>query len=157
MAAGRAPPIVNRSTTMEEVCSLKTSPPKVLLRQHQPLLVQYIDLDSLIPYLNQQLLLTDDENEILLNLYLSNRKRVLKLLQFVESKGEEGFLRFLRAIESEQEHMGHVELTKLFRTYRKRYTLAICIKGGERGRRERGSHGGALVKSFTLTGCATPE
>ena len=93
--------------------------PKTLLRHHQPELVQYINLESLVPYLNQQQLLTDDENDTLLNLYLSNRIRVIKLLQFMETKGDEGFQRFLKAIAYEQDHMGHAEIAKLLAPYRK--------------------------------------
>lgn len=81
-----------------------------------------------MPYLNQQMLLTDDENDILLHLYLSNRCRVLKLLQFIETKGDEGFRRFLKAIADEQEHMGHSELTKLFAAYRKINSFFIKLK-----------------------------
>ncbi len=92
--------------------------PKILLRHHQPQLVQYLSIDALIPYLNQQQLLTDDENDILLNLFLSNRTRVLKLLQFIERKGDEGFQRFLKAVADEPEHMGHKDITKLFASYR---------------------------------------
>lgn len=95
--------------------------PKLLLRHHQPQLAQYINLESLVPYLNQQQLLTDDENEVLLNLYLSQRTRVLKLLQFLETKGEVGFQRFLKAVADEPEHLGHTHISKLFAPYRKMF------------------------------------
>lgn len=45
--------------------------------------------------------------------------RVLKLLQFMEAKGPEGFQRFLKALEDEPEHLGHREITQLFASYRK--------------------------------------
>ena len=92
--------------------------PKTLLRYHQPELAQYIHLETLLPHLNHHYLLTDDENEVLLNLALTQRVRVLKLLQFMESKGPDGFQKFLKAIADEPEHMGHRELTKLFAPYR---------------------------------------
>jgi hypothetical protein len=92
---------------------------KVVLRHHAPELAQYIKLECILPYLNQQHLLTDDENDILLNVMLSERMRILKLLKFIESKGPEGFQRFLRALQDEPEHLGHKELTELFTPYRK--------------------------------------
>ena len=92
---------------------------KIVLRHHQPDLAQYIKLESLLPYLNQQHLLTDDENDVLLNVELSNRWRVLKLLQFIEGKGPEGLQRFLRALAEEPDHLGHEEITKLFTPFRK--------------------------------------
>ena len=107
-------------TTSVSIPAISIIPaPKTLLRHHQPELVQYINLESLVPYLNQQQLLTDDENDTLLNLYLSNRIRVIKLLQFMETKGDEGFQRFLKAIAYEQDHMGHAEIAKLLAPYRK--------------------------------------
>lgn len=69
--------------------------------------------------MNQQHLLTDDENDTLLNMVLSERVRVLKLLQFMETKGPEGFMRFLKALADEPEHLGHKEITQLFAPYRK--------------------------------------
>ena len=99
---------------------------KVLLRRHQPELVQYIKLESILPYLNQQHLLTDDEYDILLNVMLSERMRKLKLLKFIEGKGPEGFQRFLRALHDEPEHLGHKEITELFTPYCK-FLLQVSI------------------------------
>ena len=81
-----------------------------LLKKYQSELVQYIDLPSLIPYLNRHNLLTDDEQEMLLNTQFTERERILKLLALVEKKGKDGFESFLKALEEEPEHIGHKEL-----------------------------------------------
>jgi hypothetical protein len=106
------PPLIDEHVTV-------ITDAKVVLRHHAPELAQYIKLECILPYLNQQHLLTDDENDILLNVMLSERMRILKLLKFIESKGPEGFQRFLRALQDEPEHLGHKELTELFTPYRK--------------------------------------
>lgn len=92
---------------------------KVLLHMHSPELAQYIKLESLLPYMNKYLLLTDSENDELLNMVINERTRVLKLLHFLKGKGPEGFQRFLRALDEEPEHLGHKELSQLFASYRK--------------------------------------
>lgn len=72
-----------------------------------------------MPYLNQQQLLTDYENDVLLNEVLSHRMRVLKLIRFMETKGPEGFQRFLKAIANEPDHLGHREIAELLAPYRR--------------------------------------
>ena len=101
----------------------------MLLRHHQPELAQHINLESLVPYLNQQQLLTDAENEVVLNLYLTQRMRVLKLLQFLETKGEIGFQGFLKAIADEPQHLGHGYISKLLAPYRKMIANVTLNKG----------------------------
>ena len=91
--------------------------PKAILRRFQPELVKLIDLNSLLPYLNQYLLLTDTENEELQNETNVRSVRVQKLLQFMERKGERGFQLFLTAIAKEPDHLGHKELAETFAPY----------------------------------------
>ena len=81
--------------------------------------MQYINLDSLVPYLNQQELLTRNENEILMNIEVPPNNRILKLLHFIEGKGDKGFQLFLKAISEEPEHLGHRMLTGIFASYSK--------------------------------------
>ena len=76
-------------------------------------------MESLLPYLNKHHLLTDGENSELLNLVISERCRVLKLIEFMKGKGPEGFQSFLTALAEEPEHRGHVELTEIFAPFRK--------------------------------------
>ena len=65
------------------------------LYRHQPKLIECINLESLMPYLNQQHLLTDNENYILSNPSRTHYTQVRHLLQYIESKGEDGLLRFI--------------------------------------------------------------
>ena len=76
-----------------------------------------------MPYLNQQQLLTRRENEVLLNLHLSPRERVLQLLQFLQGKGEDGLQRFLKAVADEPEHLGHRDIMELFASHSKIFNL----------------------------------
>ena len=86
-----------------------------LSKKHDSELVQYIDLPLLTPYIKRHSLLTDDEQEMLLNTQFTERKRILKLLALVEKKGKDGFESFLKALEEEPEHLGHKELMILLR------------------------------------------
>ena len=72
--------------------------------------------------MNKHHLLTDGENSELLNLLINERLRVLKLLQFIEGKGPQGFQSFLTALAEEPEHIGHIELTQIFAPFRKYLT-----------------------------------
>ena len=83
------------------------------------MLVQYLNIDALLPFLVQQHLLTDQERKVLLNEILTHRLKVMKLLHFVEMKGPEGFMRFMKAISNEKEHMGHREVEELFASFSK--------------------------------------
>ena len=94
-----------------------------LLKKHQPELVKWIQLLSLVPYLNRHSLLTDDEQELLLNSQFTERERILKLLAMVEKKGSDGFQRFLKALEDEPEHSGHQSIVALLKRTLATYTL----------------------------------
>ena len=83
---------------------------RVLLEQHHPDIEQLLDLPTLIPRLNTHHLLTPGQAEHLSNEHYSHSQRVLKLLEYIQKKGAEGYRRFLRAIEEETTHMGHKEL-----------------------------------------------
>lgn len=90
---------------------------KMLLRKYQPELVQYINIEALLPYLVQQHLLTDHEKEVLLNEFLTHRVKVMKLLHFIECKGPTGFQMFLKAIANEPDHEGHKYIAEFFASF----------------------------------------
>ena len=77
--------------------------------------MKWIQLLSLVPYLNRHSLLTDDEQELLLNTQFTEKERILKLLALVEKKGTDGFRRFLKALEDEPEHTGHRSVVTLLK------------------------------------------
>ena len=86
-----------------------------LLKKHQLELVQYINLQSLFPYLIREKLLTLDEQEMLLNTQFTRTQHILKLLALLEKKGKYGYKSFLKALEEEPDHSGHKELVTLLR------------------------------------------
>ena len=85
---------------------------RALLNRYQPDFVTYLDLPSLIPYLNRHSLLTRQQDELLRNEHHTKQDRVLKLLEYIEGKGPEGYKKFVQALREERTHMGHKELYK---------------------------------------------
>ena len=83
---------------------------RVLLEEHHPDIEQLLDLPALIPQLNAHHLLTPGQAEHLSNEHYSHSQRVVKLLEYIQKKGLEGYKRFLQAIEEETTHIGHKEL-----------------------------------------------
>jgi len=55
-------------------------------------------------------LLTPGQAEHLSNEHYSHSQRVVKLLQYIQKKGLQGYRRFLQAVEKETTHIGHKEL-----------------------------------------------
>ncbi len=93
--------------------------PQSFLRHYQPKLVECINLEALVPHLNRLLVLTDHENEILLNQHFTHRQRLLHLLERMEHKGDTGLLRFLEALAAERSHLGHQDLDEELAPYRR--------------------------------------
>ncbi len=85
----------------------------MILRHHQPLLVQNISIIELLPYLNRHLLLTQHENEVLQNKVTTNQEKVLELLLFIERKGTYYLWKLLQAIREEPSHTGHKEIFRV--------------------------------------------
>ena len=86
---------------------------KYILRKYQPTLAENISLPDLIPHLNQHHLLSDEENDILLDSKLTHKERILKLLSFVEKKNTIMYINFVRALEDETNHPGHQMLAEM--------------------------------------------
>ena len=77
--------------------------------------VKYLSLCPLIPYLVQEGLLTNDENEKLTNPQYSETEKIQYLLSSVlGKKGPDVVQCFKRCIARETQHKGHVHLTTLF-------------------------------------------
>ena len=85
---------------------------RALLNRHQPDFVTFLDLPSLIPFLNRYSLLTRQQDELLRNDHHTRQDRVLKLLEYIDGKGQEGYKMFVQAILEETTHIGHKELYK---------------------------------------------
>ena len=77
------------------------------LKQHQLNFIQLINLQSLIPHLNEQDLITRDEQDRLTNPLLTECERIVDLLYIIERQGAEAYPHFLEAIKQETTHSGH--------------------------------------------------
>ena len=88
---------------------------KYILKKFQPTLAEGISLPDLIPQLNSRDLLTDEENEVLLDGKLTHKERVLKLLTFVEKKNTILYHSFLHALEDETNHPQHQVLAEMLK------------------------------------------
>ena len=78
-----------------------------------PELEQYIDLVTLLPYMNRYGIVTPEERRFLNN--ESNQQRVSKLLGYLEKKNPETINGFVKAISEEPNHKGHKQLCKLLK------------------------------------------
>ena len=95
--------VVNTPSTMD------------IIYQLNPQMNKYINMVSLIPYLNKYGILTSEERFYLNNSSKSPSEKVNYLLQYLERKGEETVQKFLKALKDEREHSGHVELCRLLK------------------------------------------
>ena len=86
-----------------------------IIYQLNPQMNKYINMVSLIPYLNKHGILTSDERFYLNNSSKSPSEKVTFLLQYLERKGEETVQKFLQALKEEREHSGHTELCRLLK------------------------------------------
>lgn len=88
---------------------------KYILKKYQPSLAEGISLPDLIPHLNYYHLLSDEENDVLLDGKLTHKERVLKLLSFIERKNTILYHSFLQALGDETKHPGHQQLARMLR------------------------------------------
>jgi len=84
-----------------------------IIYQLQPEMSRYINMISLIPYLNKYAILTADQRYHLNSAHKSPSEKVNYLLQYLEGKGEDTVQKFLIAMKEAKEHTGHVELCRL--------------------------------------------
>lgn len=82
------------------------------LKENQPYIVQHMNLMSILPYLNEHLLLTNVENEEIQMKWVPKDERIIKFLTALEKKGEEGFHKFLAALEEATDQNTHREIAK---------------------------------------------
>lgn len=92
-----------------------------ILKEKQPYILQNINLMSILPYLNAHSLLTDAENEEMLLKTTPEQDRIMALLKALQKKGEEGFHRFLAALEEASDHLTHRSIAE-----RLKQSLSSC-------------------------------
>lgn len=99
---------------------------------HQPDFVQMLNLTALIPFLQARLLLTDSELDVLLSNGIESDRtaKITRLLQYIQNKSSDSCKLFLQALESEDTHLGHIDLCKLMKKCTpecKFYLTVICL------------------------------
>ena len=77
--------------------------------------LELLDIDTLLPLLNKYQLLTQNNMYDLKNRLVAPRERAnLLVYHILPSKGPGGFTLFLKCLQEEKEHLGHLKLTQLF-------------------------------------------
>ena len=85
-------------------------------RANQQLIVDNLNLLSILPRLNAHSLLTMAENEEM-ELRAPEREKIMKLVTILAKKGEEGFHRFIAALEEASDHLTHSSLASALKQY----------------------------------------
>ena len=75
---------------------------------------EYINFQSLIPFLNKYKIFINDEMEYFMNLYHSDSDKVNKLIVCLPKKEGKGIHNFVTALKEAKEHSGHLEIVKDF-------------------------------------------
>ena len=77
-------------------------------------IIQSLDMESLLPHLLKNGLLTRGECKMI-NFYkeMPSKQNSYFLLNVLQRKGTDGSKRFLESLKSEKEHLGHQDLVKL--------------------------------------------
>ena len=75
-------------------------------------LIALVNLEALLPYLQQHHLLTDNEQSYLSNTLYSSTDRAQMLLRYLKHKGDGSLQMFLCSLNLEHEHKGHKDLAK---------------------------------------------
>ena len=74
--------------------------------ENQSYIIRNLNLMSILPHLNALSLLTEAENEEM-QLRVPEYDKIVKLVTILAKKGEEGFHRFLAALERASDHLTH--------------------------------------------------
>jgi len=72
-----------------------------------------IDLNSLLPHLMKNDLLSQSDYYIFSNELLTPTDRIDRLLAAVKTKGQDGYDKFFASLQGEHEHLGHHHLLTL--------------------------------------------
>ena len=81
-----------------------------VLNSIAPDLKTLVNLEALLPYLQQHQLVTVDEESYLSNMLYSSGTRAQMLLGYLKHKGDGSLQMFLCSLNLEREHKGHKEL-----------------------------------------------
>ena len=82
------------------------------LKEHHCKIIEYLNVNTLLPHLWAKGLLTPSEREMLDSMHLTPHKQARYLLKILPGKGRHGFKLFLECLRDEKDHLGHEELVK---------------------------------------------
>lgn len=84
-----------------------------LLKKCHSSIRDYANLDTLIPYLNEEGLLSQEDLSFLNNKLYQQSHRIDYLIFSLPSKGSDAESRFMKCLENAKDHLGHEELLKI--------------------------------------------
>ena len=107
--SGRNSPIVQPVQPREKKWESEWSQ---CLKEHHCKIIEYLDVNTLLPHLWEKGLLTPNERDILDSMHTTPRKQARYFLKILPGKGKHGFKRFLECLRDEKYHLGHEDLVK---------------------------------------------
>ena len=87
-----------------------------IIRQCAPIIRQYMNRDSLLPYLMQYSLLTDDEIYHFTHKDKSLGESSNYLIKVLETKHSDAAQIFYQCLQMEREHMGHLQIAEFLKS-----------------------------------------
>jgi hypothetical protein len=82
------------------------------LKEHHCRIIEYLNVNTLLPHLWENGLLTPNERDWLDSMRKTPREQARYLLRILPGKGKRGFKRFLECLREEKYHLGHEDLVK---------------------------------------------
>ena len=79
--------------------------------------MEYLNANSLLPFLQRERLVTPAECEVLMSDYKTKTEKNQYLLSILPSKGEKAFQRFVKCLDEDKDHSGHADLAALFKSF----------------------------------------
>ena len=80
------------------------------LKEHHRMIIEYLNVNALLPHLDEKCLLTRSESEVLYSMRMRPREQARHLLRILPGKGKDGFKLFLECLHDEKDHLGHKDL-----------------------------------------------
>lgn len=97
------------------------------VKAHHTEFLSYLNPLQLMPHLWKERLLTDSDREELLSDH-SRSQKAHRVLQSLKSSGQNAYSRFLRCLNAEKHHTGHVYLTSLLENGSVAPDIAMCAQ-----------------------------
>ena len=108
----RYSPIHDQSSDREPHAEKWESEWSQCLKEHHCRIIEYLDVNTLLPHLWEKGLITPNERDMLDSMQSTPRKQARYLLRILPGKGKLGFKRFLECLREEKYHLGHEDLIK---------------------------------------------